>query len=365
MDWYPLNLTTPTKSHVFGGTLIQKRMGREDLPDERIAETWEVSDVDGEIAEAEEGPLVASRLRDLALAYPNELVGPGWRGSYFPLLTKFIDATGMLPVHLHADDESARRLEQQPNGKTEAWHILDAKPGATALVGLKTGVDKATLRDALWREDYDSVMRRIPVRAGETIYVPGGTLHSFGPDTLIYEIEQTSDIQQHAMPWNMEDGSAVPLDERRINIDKLLQELKPESRPDFKPGLRLQVSDGIDRLICCASPYFALERWRVNAEVPLHYEFEHAVILSNVGSPVMVQSDKWRGELGRARSLLLPAKLGKVEISGPADVLIGYVPDLEKDICAPLEAAGYGIEVIAGLGQVDRATVRSENSIDS
>ena len=94
---------------------------------------------------------------------------------------------------------AARRLEGQTNGKTEAWHILDAAPGATALVGLKPGVGLDTLRDALWREDFDSVMRRLPMRAGETVYVPGGTLHSFGPGTLIYEIEQTSDIQQHAM----------------------------------------------------------------------------------------------------------------------------------------------------------------------
>lgn len=351
MDWYPLGLTTPTKSHIFGGTLIQQRLGRQELPDERIAETWEVSDVDGDIAEVAEGPLAGQRLRDLAVAHPEGLVGPGWRGPYFPLLTKFIDATGMLPVHLHADDETAQRLEQQPNGKTEAWHILDAKPGATALVGLKEGVDKEALRDALWRGDYDSVLRRIPVRPGETIYVPGGTLHSFGPDTLIYEIEQTSDIQQHAMPWNMEDGSTVPPDERQANIDKLLEELKPELRPDFRPGLHIQVTEDIDRLVCCAGPYFALERWRINAGVPLHYGVGRAVILSNVGQPVTVKAGTWSGELGRARSLLLPAALGEVEINGPADVLIGYVPDLQNDICVPLEAAGYSRQLIASLGE--------------
>ncbi|MHB0777645.1 class I mannose-6-phosphate isomerase [Halomonas sp. WWR20] len=351
MDWYPLSLTTPTRSHIFGGTLIQQHLGRTGLSQARIAETWEVSDVDGDIAQVAEGPLAGSRLRDLAMSHPDALVGPGWRGPHFPLLTKFIDATGMLPVHLHADDETAQRLEQQPNGKTEAWHILEAKPGATALVGLQPGVDKETLRDALWRENYDSVMRRLPVRAGETIYVPGGTLHSFGPDTLIYEIEQTSDIQQHAMPWNMEDGSPVPPEERRANIDKLLEELKPESRPDFRPGLRIQVKEGIDRLICCAGPYFALERWRVDADVPLHYGFERAVVLSNVGQPVTVCAGAWRGELGRAKSLLLPAALGEVEIKGPADLLIGYVPELEKDIRAPLEAAGYSAELIASLGE--------------
>jgi mannose-6-phosphate isomerase len=90
--------------------------------------------------------------------------------------------------------------------------------------------------------------------------VPGGTLHSFGPDTLIYEVEQTSNIQQHAMPWKMEDGSEVPPDERRSNIDKLLEELRPEPRPHSQPPLRVPQGEGAERLFCCASPFFALER---------------------------------------------------------------------------------------------------------
>ena len=50
MQWVPLKLTTPTRSHVFGGTLIRDRLGRRELSQGRIAETWEVSDVDGDIA---------------------------------------------------------------------------------------------------------------------------------------------------------------------------------------------------------------------------------------------------------------------------------------------------------------------------
>ena len=40
--------------------------------------------------------------------------------------------------------------------------------------------------------------------------------------------------------------------------------------------------------------------------------------------------------------MLLPAALGWVEIDGPADVLTGYLPDLERDVRAPLLAAGHG-----------------------
>ena len=352
MDWYPLKLTTPVEPHVFGGRAIPEKLGRGGLPDGRIAETWEVSDVEDHMGEVTNGPLAGQSLRQLVQDSPEELMGRGWSGEYLPILSKFIDAEGMLPVHLHADDETAQRLEGQPNGKAEAWHILDAAPGATALVGLKEGVDKETLREALLRQDFDSVMRRLPVRPGETVYVPGGTLHSFGPGTLIYEIEQTSNIQQHAMHWMMQDGSTLADEQWRSNIDALLEELKLEPRPDFQPGLRIPVDDGVERVFLCASPYFALERWRARTAAPLGHSFETATILSNLGSPVSVDAGGSSQWLGRAETLLLPAVLGRVEIRGPADVLMGYLPDLERDVRTPLAAAGYGPEVIAALGEV-------------
>jgi mannose-6-phosphate isomerase class I len=258
----------------------------------------------------------------------------------------------MLPVHLHADDEAAQRLEGEPHGKTEAWHILAAAAGATALVGVREGVDKAALRDALLHQDYDSVMRRLPVRAGQTIHVPGGTLHCFGPDTLLYEIQQTSDVLQNAMPHNMTDGAYLDTDVWHRNLDMLLEEIKLDSRPSFNPGLRVSAGQDVDRVICCASPYYTLERWSVGTVAPMRHTFDTATIVTNVGSAVTVTSGDWKETLGRAETLLVPAALGSVEISGPADLLVGYLPDLEKDIVAPLTAAGYGREVIASLGEV-------------
>lgn len=64
-----------------------------------------------------------------------------------------------------------------------------------------------------------------------------------------------------------------------------------------------------------------------------------------------VRAGAWAHQLGCAKSLLLPVALGQIDIEGPADVLIGYLPDLERDIRAPLVAAGYRLDLIAGLGQ--------------
>jgi mannose-6-phosphate isomerase len=297
------------------------------------------------------GALAGHPLRRLVHEHPQELMGRGWRGPAFPLLTKFIDASGMLPVHLHADDATARRLEAAPNGKTEAWHVLDAAPGATALCGTRAGVDRDRLRRALLEQDFDAVMRRLPVRPGETIYVPGGTLHSFGPDTLVYEIEQTSDIQQHAMPWEMSDGSRLPEDRWHANVEALLDEWDPEPRPEFRPGLATNPADGVTCTVLTAGPHFALERWQVGTTAPLQRAVDTAVVLSNVGDPVRVTVPGHTEVLGRARTVLLPAAVGSVEITGPGDLVAGYLPDLDHDVRAPLLAAGHGPAAVATLGE--------------
>ncbi|AEW97842.1 phosphomannose isomerase [Streptantibioticus cattleyicolor NRRL 8057 = DSM 46488] len=101
----------------------------------------------------------------------------------------------------------------------------------------------------------------------------------------------------------------------------------------------------------CAGPYFALERRRVGSMAPMTVPLETAVILSNAGAPVTVTAGRHGEHLGRARTLLLPAALERLGIGGPADVLLGYLPDLEADIRRPLLAAGRGPVAVAALGE--------------
>ena len=59
-------------------------------------------------------------------------------------------------------------------------HPLWAAEGATILAGIKDGLSREELFEAFKTEDYDAVMPRHPVRAGDTVYVPGGIIHTFG-----------------------------------------------------------------------------------------------------------------------------------------------------------------------------------------
>ncbi|MFJ7769780.1 hypothetical protein ACIQ1J_15570 [Streptomyces sp. NPDC097107] len=51
--------------------------------------------------------------------------------------------------------------------------------------------------------------------------------------------------------------------------------------------------------------------------------------------------------LGDHPEALMGAGCGEVEITGPADVLIGYLPDLDpRDVRGPLLAAGYPMPLL-------------------
>ncbi|MBD2360407.1 class I mannose-6-phosphate isomerase [Anabaena minutissima FACHB-250] len=353
MDWYPLKLTTNIQKYTFGERLIPERLGKRGLPSGIIAETWEVSDYKDKTGTVVNGYLAGRTLHELTLAHPNELVGRGWYGPYFPLLSKFIDASHMLPVHLHADDETAQNLHNEPNGKTEAWHILWAAPGATILAGLKSEFTREQLFEAFTACDYDSVLVRHSIQAGDTVYVPAGIIHSFGPDTLVFEIQQTSNLAQSVMPTDLY-GNKYNQPEWYANINAALDELKNHNQPRPHGGLRLE-SGANFRVFGCAGTYFALERWILNEP---YLELSHprrCVILSNVSSVVQLEFAAGIERLEQGESCILPAAIGEVQIipDGQTNLIACYIPDLQQDIIEPLQVAGYNLQQIQTLGKVN------------
>ncbi|HZF59938.1 MAG TPA: class I mannose-6-phosphate isomerase [Rubrobacter sp.] len=357
IERYPIKPTAHVRAYAFGERLIPERLGKTDVPEGRVAETWEVSDYGETTSDVKNGPYTGRTLHELVEKFPDALVGEGWRGPHFPLLEKFIDASHMLPVHLHADDETARTKHGEPNGKTEAWHILWAAEGATILAGVREGVGEDDLRDAFLAEDHDAVMLRHPIRAGDTVYVPGGVIHAFGPDALVFEVQQTSDLGQFVTPTNLY-GERLDEETWRSNIEAALDELRTEYRPHPNQGLVLE-SGKNRRTLCCAGPHFALERWALAGPLTEPAHPDRCLTLSNVGGPVRIEYAGGTEALGRGESCVLPAVIGEVSVSpgeagenGGASLIACYVPDLERDVVAPLRRAGYSDEEIRGLGEV-------------
>ncbi|HEV2764515.1 MAG TPA: type I phosphomannose isomerase catalytic subunit, partial [Pyrinomonadaceae bacterium] len=144
----------------------------------------------GELSDVYGAPLLG---REVASRY----------GPRFPLLVKLLDCADWLSVQVHPNDEQARRMVgPREFGKTEAWHFLEVEPGATIYAGVKRGTTAEALAEAIRAGRVLDVCERFEVRAGETVYIPAGTLHALGPGLLLYEVQQSSDTTYRVYDWD-------------------------------------------------------------------------------------------------------------------------------------------------------------------
>jgi mannose-6-phosphate isomerase len=157
--------------------------------DEKIGEAW----LTGDHCKVANGPLAGQTLAELSQQYGRELVGEAARDAQrFPLLLKFLFPHEKLSVQVHPDDASAQRTGQ-PWGKNECWYVAAAKPGSQVAMGLKPGVTRTALQQAIEEKRAEDLLNWINIYPGEMIYVAGGTVHTVGPGAILVETQQQSD----------------------------------------------------------------------------------------------------------------------------------------------------------------------------
>ena len=110
-----------------------------------------------------------------------------------PLLVKLLFTSANLSVQVHPDDEYAR-THHNSRGKTEMWHILRAEPEAKIALGVREKLSAERLREASITGEIMHLLDWIPVRPGDTFFVPAGTIHAIGGGIALCEIQQHSDV---------------------------------------------------------------------------------------------------------------------------------------------------------------------------
>lgn len=185
---------------------------------EHTGEIWLASDRH-HVTPVAEGELKGLGLDEVVARWPAWVLGEA-AGAGFPLLIKILSVGDWLSVQVHPDDEAAARLEGEPWGKSEAWLVLQALPGAEIVMGLKPGVDKAEVERALAEHRLAEVLARVPALSGDVFHLSAGTVHVTGPGLTIFEIQQASDVTYRFYDWDRpgEDGRLRPLHQ-----DKALQ----------------------------------------------------------------------------------------------------------------------------------------------
>ena len=317
MKVYPLKFDPLFKEKVWGGENMARVLGKRLPPGAHIGESWEVSGYGDDVSVVANGPYQGMRLHRMVADFGDALLGTDVPPGRVPLLFKFVDAADRLSVQVHPDDAYARRTEHGALGKTEAWYIVDAQPGARLVRGLEPGVDADTLRRAVEAGRLDAILHWIEVSPGDVIFVPAGQVHAIGEGILLYEVQQSSDSTYRVYDW----GRPRPL-----HVGKALEVTCYDQLPDLVEGLSTEETGGTrTALISCR--YFVMERWNVHASMESRCDGHSFHVLSVLDGHGEI---RWGAHqampIERGESLLLPAQLGAYEVSGNVLVIQTYIP---------------------------------------
>ncbi|MEW5986847.1 MAG: type I phosphomannose isomerase catalytic subunit [Chloroflexota bacterium] len=250
------------------------------------------------------GPYAGRSLADVTALEGEALLGRrGGRlaGGRFPLLIKLLDCADWLSVQVHPNDQQALEREGPGYlGKTEAWHILEATPEAQVIAGLRPGASAAKLAQSLREGTLLNWLRYLPAQAGETIFIPAGTVHALGPGILLYEVQQTSDLTYRLYDWDRPAAGG-----RALHLEKSLAAIDPQAGGQPIPAAQTQ-PDGRYPLVNC--PYFHLELLTAHRQsLTLDTEGESFHALTILEGQAQMTGDGWDRQLGRFGTIVVPA----------------------------------------------------------
>ncbi|MCC7519539.1 MAG: class I mannose-6-phosphate isomerase [Verrucomicrobiae bacterium] len=300
------------KERPWGAQAIARLGAHPPIPaGQRIGESWEISDREGDESVIADGPWRGKTLRELLDTRGAEVMRRPWpKGQRFPLLVKILDCAERLSLQVHPPPAVAAALGGEP--KTEAWYLLDAAPGAALLAGFRRGTTRAAFARALRSGkpgEIEAMISRLPVRRGDAIFTPSGRIHAIDAGCLILEVQQNSDTTYRVYDWGRVGLDGRP---RALHLEESLCAADFE---DVEPLLAPLAGKGGRRVLAdCA--YFRLEEW--SPEAAGEMECQAPAILHAADGACEVVSPNGAVAVPAGATALLPAGSRRLHLASTA-----------------------------------------------
>ena len=237
----------------------------------------------------------------------------------FPLLINFIDAEDNISIKVHPDDEYGMKTANSL-GKTEMWYIIDAKPGAKLVYGLKEGYTIDTLKAAIENGNVEEMLNYVPVKKGDVFFIPSGLVHAIGAGILLAEIQQNSNITYRVYDYNRVGKDGKP---RELHVSDALNVIVNRNEKEID---KIRFSTNVKNDTTLAScEYFTVDKYTLNDEITLNTDkksFNSVLCLDGNGTL------EFNGEnfyITKGDSYFIPANLGDYTIKGKLEIVVSKI----------------------------------------
>lgn len=324
---YPIKFKPRIKERIWGGRAILKKKGGAAsrlAKDKLYGESWDLSSVKGDVSVVANGMLKGNNLNEIIEVYMGELVGEENFERYgleFPLLVKYLDCNDKLSVQVHPDDALA---EERHNsyGKTEAWYVVDCKPGAAIYLGFKDlNITREEYIAAVSESRLEPLLNKVEVHPGDVFFIPAGTVHALGAGIEVVEVQQTSDVTYRIYDWDRVDASGKGRElHTALAVDAIDFEADAEllhRKYDLQKGGEAKVVE---------SPYFTMVMHDVADGKELNRSMlDSFIIYIAIKGSMELVADGVKESFAEGEVVLVPAEMNEVRIEGIGTVMEVYI----------------------------------------
>ncbi|WP_033161406.1 type I phosphomannose isomerase catalytic subunit [[Mycoplasma] collis] len=286
------------KQVLWAGNKLEKMFNSKE---KQIGEAWLISAINNF-----ESTIINEKYKDIKLNVffnENKEFFSNYQGQY-PNLTKFIDAKDKLSLQVHPDDKMAKKHNSL--GKDECWYVLDTQ-AQRFILGLKKA-KKSVILNELKQNNIQNWLKYKKLKNDDFIYIKAGLVHAIPENTMVYELQQSSDITYRIYDYD------------RLDLNENKRELHiEEAKKAIKNSLKTKIINNQNELV--KNKYFNLNKIFIEKEKIIYlnnFKWVEIVVIDGFGT---VNEHK----ITKGSAFLVSGLLESFVVKGNLTILINYV----------------------------------------
>ncbi|WP_195852913.1 mannose-6-phosphate isomerase, class I [Aerococcus sanguinicola] len=236
----------------------------------------------------------------------------------FPLLVKILDAKEDLSVQVHPDDSYAWTHEGEL-GKTECWYVIAADEGTEIVYGHCAKSREEFLQMA-GEGQWDKLLKRLPIKAGDFFPVPAGTIHAIGGGALILETQQSSDTTYRVYDYDRKDKDGQ---KRQLHLDQAADVTHFPSQ-DTLAQAHTETQAGGQITELWANTHFTVYHWQVKEEIQVDTSNHPYSLVSLIQGQAQIEADGKTYDIVAGQSFIIPHAIHSVKVRGEASLICSH-----------------------------------------
>lgn len=198
---------------LWGNTLVKEYFKYDEFPN-GVGQAWAFSGQEQDSTICLSEPYQGKTLYEL---WQNHQELFGHKEGNFPVIISLVGPEDDLSIQVHPDKEHAKKVGF-PSGKNEAWYFIEAKEDASIVYG-HNAKDKEDLQGYIDQEKWYDLIRHLKVHKDDFVYLPAGLLHALKAGSIVYEIQEATDITYRFFDYHRKDEQG---NERELHLQQAI-----------------------------------------------------------------------------------------------------------------------------------------------